>query len=81
MFNDERPWFFGDATGEEAKNLLEGKPVGTFLVRFSENKPGCFAISFVIPSGEVKKGLITRNPGGYQVNGAGKLSRMTITHF
>ena len=45
-------WFFGDLSAEEAVSLLRGKPVGTFLVRFSSN-PGDFTISYVSSTGRI----------------------------
>ena len=32
---------------KEAESRLEGKELGTFLVRFSTTRPGCLSISFV----------------------------------
>jgi len=38
-------WFHGDVDKEEAKELLQDQPDGTFLIRFSTQ--GCFAASFM----------------------------------
>jgi len=65
-----QPWFFGDVTSEEATQLLQGKETGTFLIRFSSH-PGCFAASFVSADGSVRRGLITKHVGGFQVENFG----------
>lgn len=68
----KEPWFFGDISSDEANGLLQGKPFGTFLLRFSTNQPGCFAVSFVGADGQVLRGLITPAPEGkWQVSGKG----------
>ncbi len=63
--------------------MLHGKEVGTFLIRFSSKcvvrlgqvlpncRAGCFAASFVANDSAVKRGLITKHPHGYQVEGTG----------
>lgn len=66
----QKPWFFGDVTREEASELLKDQPFGTFIIRFS-NQPGCYAASFVGEQGGIKKGLLTKNEKGYQVNHQG----------
>lgn len=33
--------------------LLERQKIGVFLVRFSQSKPGAFAIAFVTPAGTI----------------------------
>jgi len=68
----EKDWFYGDISSEEAETLLESQKYGTFLIRFS-NQPGCFAASFVGESNEIKKGLITKAQGGWQVKNQGMI--------
>ena len=41
------PWFHGDLTSSEAADLLASKAVKTFLVRFSGNSNGSFAMSWL----------------------------------
>jgi len=62
----EKSWFHGDLEAAEAQELLEGQPIGTFLVRFS-SKPGCFATSFVGPQGKVQKALLNKDGNGYRI--------------
>lgn len=62
----EKSWFHGDLQGDEAQELLEGQPVGTFLVRFS-SKPGSYATSFVVAGGKVNKALLNKVEGGYKL--------------
>lgn len=59
------PWFWGDTPKEKATEVLQGLPVGTFLVRNS-SKPGCFAASVVFDNG-VRHILIHPSPGGRYV--------------
>ena len=48
--------FVNDA---EAQRLLAGRAHGTFLLRFSESKPGALAVSHVHATGRFAKSLIT----------------------
>lgn len=41
------PWFHGFITHRETELLLEKEDIGTFLVRFSESRPGAFTLAFV----------------------------------
>lgn len=45
FLQSKKRWFFGDLSTEEAKEVLNNQPNGTFLIRFSSK--GCFAASFV----------------------------------
>lgn len=49
---------YGFIKKEEANQLLEGHPVRTFLVRFSESHAGQFAISYINNSRELKQYLV-----------------------
>lgn len=42
----DHEWFHGDLTSDEAAELLANQPIGTFLLRFS-NQRGCYSSSFV----------------------------------
>ncbi|PRP84015.1 hypothetical protein PROFUN_08612 [Planoprotostelium fungivorum] len=53
--------FYGDVLAGEAAILLAGKPVGSFLLRFS-SQPGNFAITLIELSGAVQHRLIERSP-------------------
>jgi len=65
----KQAWFWGDIDSEKAKELLRGKPIGTYLFRFS-SVTGCFALSFVDETNAIRKGLITKTPNGYQNEGS-----------
>jgi len=55
----QKIWFHGDLSAEESNDLLNGEPVGTFLVRFSSK--GTFAASFIDSKGSIRHVLITSN--------------------
>ena len=40
-------WFYGFASYPESVRLLEGSPIGTFLVRFSQTNPGNFSVDYL----------------------------------
>ena len=65
------PWFFGDLSGEEAQEALEGQPAGTFLVRFS-SQPGCFAVCYVGADMQITKVIVTQNTNGFQFSSNGQ---------
>ena len=53
-------WFHGTTlTADEAAARLAGKPDGTFLVRASASKPGCFSIA-VVSNGAVRHSLVDK---------------------
>lgn len=62
---NQEPWFFGDLTGTETVGLLNGQPVGTFLVRFSAQHPHCLSAAYVDASGDITHALITKSSLGY----------------
>jgi len=70
------PWFWGEISAEESDRKLQGKPVGTFLIRFSK-MAAHYAASFVGPPQDgttVRKGLISKTPGGgFQVESSGQV--------
>mmetsp|Transcript_10331 Transcript_10331/g.20327 ORF Transcript_10331/g.20327 Transcript_10331/m.20327 type:complete len:646 (+) Transcript_10331:123-2060(+) len=39
--------FRGFLSYEQAEDMLEGKPVGTFLIRFSQSQDGCLVVAYV----------------------------------
>lgn len=42
--HEDRTWYMGKMKREQAKEMLSGKPDGTFLIRESRQK-GCYACS------------------------------------
>jgi len=58
-----QPWFHGDINDKVAAERLAGKPVGTYLVRFSSQR-GCFTISQIVSRGTVKHFRIEHHLGG-----------------
>lgn len=40
-----KSWFHGDIQQKEAERLLDGRPNGTFLIRYSNKIPGTFTIT------------------------------------
>jgi len=57
------PYFHGDVETKAAERLLSGKPVGTFLIRFSTSSPGGYAITRVGKDGSIKNVKIMRREG------------------
>jgi hypothetical protein len=51
-------WFEGDFNKDETEEILQGHPIGTFLVRFSTTQVGAFAISFVGVNERVSHSLV-----------------------
>lgn len=49
----------------EANALLENKPAGSFLIRFSKTRPGSFAVTFVDSSKQIKHVLLYSAETGY----------------
>jgi len=43
-------WFYGYTSAGAAEKTLKGCPPGTFIIRFSQSKPGCIVISCVSPN-------------------------------
>lgn len=42
-----QPWFYGDISTEEATEMLASRPVGTFMVRFSDTGRFSYVLSYV----------------------------------
>ncbi|XP_075719123.1 phosphatidylinositol 3-kinase regulatory subunit beta [Rhinoderma darwinii] len=61
--HEERTWYMGKMKREQAKEMLEGKPNGTFLIRESRQK-GCYACSVVV-DGNTKHCVIFKTATGY----------------
>jgi len=59
---------FGLITKEDCNRALLGQEVGTFMIRFSENHPGLFAVAYVDddPQDPVKHFLIRSDDIGSQ---------------
>jgi len=57
----------GGVPGVEANMLLDGKPEGYYLIRFSKTTPGAFALTFVDNAHHVKHCLLFHhsNPPGF----------------
>jgi RhoGEF domain/WW domain/SH2 domain/CBL proto-oncogene N-terminus, EF hand-like domain len=63
-------WFHGDIDSTQADKYLQGKKVGTFLIRFS-SQPGYFAGSYVDENHQVGKCLIASSPRFYIADNEG----------
>ncbi|CAL1263565.1 unnamed protein product [Larinioides sclopetarius] len=81
------PWFQAGIPREIALEILAQEPVGSFMVRESTSKPGCFALSLRVPRDFHQSGiahyLIMRTNRGYKIKGFTKeFSTLTalITH-
>ncbi|XP_071043920.1 uncharacterized protein [Parasteatoda tepidariorum] len=67
------PWFQAGIPREIALEILNQEPVGSFMVRESTSKPGCFALSLRVPREYHRSGiahyLILRTHRGYKIKG------------
>ncbi|PAV89590.1 hypothetical protein WR25_18095 [Diploscapter pachys] len=66
------PWFHGIISRDQAENLLQDKPTGSFLVRVSERIWG-YTVSYVVGDGTYKHFLIEKIPEGYQFLGTNQV--------
>ncbi|XP_077532315.1 uncharacterized protein LOC144144663 isoform X1 [Haemaphysalis longicornis] len=83
----EAPWYQAGIPREIALEVLGQEPIGSFLVRQSSTKPGCFALSLRVPRSLQPSGiahyLIMHTNRGYKIKGFTKeFSTLTslITH-
>jgi hypothetical protein len=58
-------WFYGDISGREATELLQGQTVASFIVRFSQGNPNCLATAYVASDGKIVHSLIEKSASGY----------------
>lgn len=56
-------WFHGELDTADAQACLNGKPPGSFLVRFSSTNPGCFTTSQIVADGTVRHQRVQHQPG------------------
>jgi hypothetical protein len=62
----DQPWFHKFATRESAIELLKNQPIGTFLIRPSSR--GCYAMSWVDETNEIRHNLIYNHFPGYSLS-------------
>eukprot|EP01029_Cantina_marsupialis_P026805 TRINITY_DN7296_c0_g1_i1.p1 TRINITY_DN7296_c0_g1~~TRINITY_DN7296_c0_g1_i1.p1 ORF type:complete len:707 (+),score=162.69 TRINITY_DN7296_c0_g1_i1:41-2122(+) len=67
-----RPWFKGAISRHEADEILEGRPAGCFIVRFSDSHPNKFALQYVFHhkatnTRKVQSTLVSNSPEGYHL--------------
>lgn len=60
-------WFMGDLNSDEVQEMMNGKPPGTFLIRFSSS--GSLALSFLNDKGVLMHVLVSFSNGMYLVTG------------
>jgi len=61
----------GSIDGPKAKELLEGQPPNTFLVRLSRSSPGDYAISYIAYDGSFQQVLINNVENRFWLEGIG----------
>jgi serine/threonine protein kinase len=59
----QQPWFTGSQSQEEAEASLKGCQDGTYLVRISASRPGCFSVA-VVKGGVARHSLVLKNQEG-----------------
>lgn len=62
----DQPWFHKFATRQSAIEMLTNQPVGTFIIRPSSR--GCYAMSWVSETKEIKHNLIYNHFPGYSLS-------------
>ena len=65
----KEPYFFGFLPTSDADNLLRVLKVGTYLLRFSNNRPNSFCISKVSSGNTIRHVIITRKDDGWTLDG------------
>lgn len=69
------PWFQAGIPREISLEILQQEPIGSFLVRSSTSKPGCYALSVRVPNGKegssvaIAHYLITQTNRGFKIKG------------
>jgi hypothetical protein len=69
-------WFYHFLSQKEAKHLLYGEKVGTYLVRFSKSRPGSFALEFVYKTRVQSVIVESCMPEGLKIREQGELERV-----
>ena len=70
VLSGQESWFHGFLTYDEAAEVLRGRDVGTFLIRFSQSAPSSFAVAFVEGDGSVNQVLVKSILGkGFELEG------------
>eukprot|EP01088_Endostelium_zonatum_P019356 TRINITY_DN6649_c0_g1_i2.p1 TRINITY_DN6649_c0_g1~~TRINITY_DN6649_c0_g1_i2.p1 ORF type:complete len:1133 (-),score=354.80 TRINITY_DN6649_c0_g1_i2:85-3483(-) len=66
LFSED--YFHGFLTSNEARALITGKPIGTFLLRFSETQPGSIVVSMINKKSEFLQIMVQADlPHGLRV--------------
>jgi hypothetical protein len=60
-------WWHGAITREESMRRLAFFPDGSYLVRESTSRLGCFSLDFITNGGSFVPLLVERTPGGVKV--------------
>lgn len=67
------PWFQAGIPREISLEILQQEPVGSFLVRHSTSKPGCYALSLRVPKDyqatNIAHYLIVQTNQGFKIKG------------
>ena len=63
------PCFYGDLTTKEAAEMLHGRPIGTYLLRFDEKLVGYIMVSFVTKSESIDHQAIKCTDTGFRFSG------------
>ena len=62
-------WYHGNLSGADAYRMLEKKPPGSFLVRTSAKRAGCFVITYKRPSHEIIHVLLQKREDAWHAEG------------
>mmetsp|Transcript_46259 Transcript_46259/g.116492 ORF Transcript_46259/g.116492 Transcript_46259/m.116492 type:complete len:564 (-) Transcript_46259:44-1735(-) len=76
-----QPWFFGSIPTKAAEQKLCVQSCGTFLVRFSNSKPGVYCISLVNANKMVQHLVMQHSSQGYRLDTAVNKFWNTVPEF
>ena len=77
--NQPPPWYFENMSREQCVNMLAGSAIGSFAVRSSSSRPGCYALSISVPvqvqpSGVAHYLIIRTSHGSFKI----KVRRLSV---
>ena len=47
---EDQKWFYGSISRQKSEQMLDSRPIGSFIVRYSTTQQNCFAITLKVPN-------------------------------